>query len=103
MNKEDLQDSLNNYIASVNTNGLSIWDFMGKLTTNRDFRMQFGKATPFENAKDNSDLQQDLLLNIILGITIDRNIRKIQDTGKGQVWYLFANAVASYASYNPFY
>ena len=104
MNKEELQDLLSYYHTKVNLNNpLTIWDFMGKLTTNRDFRIQLGKATLFENAKDNSNLQQDLLLNIIVGITLDSNIKRIQDTGKGQVWYLFANAVASYASYNPFY
>jgi hypothetical protein len=104
MKQEELHLLFNNYRTSVRSNdSLSIWEFMGKLTTDQDFRMKFGKATPFEKAKDNSDLQQDSLLNIILSITLDRNIKKIQASGKGQVWYLFANAVASYASYNPFY
>jgi len=104
MKQEELHLLFNTYRTSVRSNdSLSIWEFMGKLTTDQDFRMKFGKATPFEKAKDNSDLQQDSLLNIILSITLDRNIKKIQASGKGQVWYLFANAVASYASYNPFY
>lgn len=82
---------------------LSIWEFMGKLTTDKDFRAKWGVHIHFDSKKDNSNLQQDSLLNIILGITLDSNIRKIQEGGKGQVMYLFANAVASYASYNPYY
>ncbi|WP_306551934.1 hypothetical protein [Daejeonella sp.] len=106
---EDLHDLLNKYHTSINPNdsktndSLSIWEFMGKLTTDKDFRTRWGIANQFENSKDNSNLQQDSLLNIILGITLDSNIRNIQKSGKGQVWYLYANAVASYASYNPFY
>lgn len=109
MKKEDLHDLLNTYHASVKpnesntTDRLRIWEFMGRLTTDQDFRIQWGITNPLENVKDNSNLQQDSLLKIILGITLDSNIRKIQKSGKGQVWYLFANAVASYASYNPFY
>jgi hypothetical protein len=104
MKKEELHHLFNTYRTSAYSNpSLSIWEFMGKLTTDQDFRMKFGKATPFEKAKDNSGLQQDSLLNIILAITLDVNIKQIQESGKGQVWYLFANAVASYASYNPYY
>ncbi len=104
MKKEELHHLFNTYQASAYSNpSLSIWEFMGKLTTDQDFRIKFGGPSWLENAKDNSKLQQDTLLNIILAITLDNNIKKIQESGKGQVWYLFANAVASYASYNPYY
>ncbi len=104
MKKEELHHLLNTYRSSTNSNpSLSIWEFMGKLTTDQDFRIKFGKDDFFDREKDNSRLQQDSLLNIILAITLDVNINRIQESGKGQVWYLFANAVASYASYNPYY
>lgn len=104
MKQEELHFLYNNYRSSTNSNtSLSIWEFMGKLTTNQDFRIKFGKDDFFDNEKDNSRLQQDSLLNIILAITLDVNINRIQEGGKGQVWYLFANAVASFASYNPYY
>jgi hypothetical protein len=50
-----------------------------------------------------SDLQKEILLDIITHILIDPRIREIERSGKGQVWYLLANAVASYASYNHLY
>jgi hypothetical protein len=104
MKQEELHHLFNSYQTSAYSNSsLSIWEFMGKLTTDQDFRIKFGGPSWLENAKDNSKLQQDTLLNIILAITLDNNIKKIQESGKGQVWYLFANAVASYASYNPYY
>ena len=104
MKKEELHHLFNSYQTSAYSNSsLSIWEFMGKLTTDQDFRIKFGGNSLLENGKDNSKLQQDTLLNIILAITLDNNIKKIQESGKGQVWYLFANAVASYASYNPYY
>ena len=92
MKKEDLYDLMTKYHASVKpndsntTDSLRIWEFMGRLTTDHDFRIKWGITTPLENVKDNSNLQQDSLLKIILGITLDSNIRKIQKICKGKDW-----------------
>lgn len=36
-------------------------------------------------------------------LSTDSRIDEIYRTGKGQTWYLFANAVASFSSYNRYY
>tara|TARA_B100002019_G_scaffold34529_1_gene28604 strand:- start:796 stop:1362 length:567 start_codon:yes stop_codon:yes gene_type:complete len=49
-------------------------------------------------------MQQDSLMKIIMGILKDSNLKELNQYGKrGQVLYLFANAVASYSSYNHYY
>jgi hypothetical protein len=53
--------------------------------------------------RDNSELQQESLLRLISAFVQDENIDKILTTGKGQFWYLFANAVASFSNYNYYY
>jgi hypothetical protein len=57
----------------------------------------------YDGPQDNSRLQQHFLLKIITLLVTDSRIEEIKGPGKGQTWYLFANAVASYSSYNRYY
>ena len=82
----------------------SIWEFMREVCVNAAFRNHwYDPPEFFEGLKDNSELQQESLLRLISAFVQDENIDKIRTTGKGQFWYLFANAVASFSNYNNYY
>jgi|SaaInl1SG_22_DNA_1037389.scaffolds.fasta_scaffold00471_4 hypothetical protein len=81
-----------------------IWKFMHLVSVNEDFSGKWmGQTLLFKDFRDNSPIQQETLLRIITAFLSDENLDAISSTGKGQVWYLFANAVASYCSYNRYY
>jgi chromosome segregation and condensation protein ScpB len=81
-----------------------IWEFMHLITVNAKFsKDKMGQTELFNDLRDNSPEQQETLLRIITAFLEDKNLEKIKLEGKGQVWYLFANAVASYSSYNRYY
>jgi hypothetical protein len=87
----------------LNTN-IEIYDYYHKLCINSDFRYKNLKLDYPSTYHENSEIQKEILLNIILTVLEDPNLDKINHNGKkGQVWYLFGNAVASYSSHNPFY
>lgn len=87
-------------ICSIST----AWEFMREICVNPIFRNKWYTSQDlFNGLKDNSVIQQKSLLRLILTVVQDENINEIRSSGKGQVWYLFANAVASYSSYNNFY
>ena len=46
---------------------------------------------------------KESLLLIIISFFEKVDLKEIRKTGKGQVWYLLANAIASYCSYNSYY
>lgn len=79
--------------------------FLHSISVDNEFREKWWKTAPsFENLNDNSMMQQDSLMKIIIGILKDSNLKELNQYGKkGQVLYLFANAVASYSSYNHYY
>ena len=79
--------------------------FLHSVSVDKEFREKWWKTAPsFENLNDNSVMQQDSLMKIIMGILKDSNLKELNQYGKrGQVLYLFANAVASYSSYNHYY
>lgn len=82
----------------------SIWEFMREVCVNPIFRDRWYAPTEFlQGFKDNSQLQQESLLRLISAFVQDENIDKIRASGKGQFWYLFANAVASFSNYNNYY
>ncbi len=82
----------------------SVWQFMREICVNPAFRDQWMCSQGvFDGLKDNSALQQESLLRLITFFVQDENIDKIKSTGKGQFWYLFANAVASFSNYNNMY
>ena len=79
-----------------------IWDFLWLTTIDSDFAGRFFHDYP--NLKqDNSHLQQESLLFVIVSFFEKVDLDKIRKTGKGQIWYLLANAIASYCSYNRYY
>jgi len=85
-----------------------IWEFMHLITVNVKFSKKWMKLSEpqkllIKDLRDNSPIQQETLLRIITKFLEDENLEKIESGGKGQVWYLFANAVASYSSYNRYY
>ena len=98
-------ESMSNFYTKNEYQKLSYFDFLKSISTNEDFRNKWLIDPPsLDNLKDNSRIQQETLLNIILNILNDQNLDKINQHGnKGQVWYLFANAVASYSNYNNYY
>lgn len=79
--------------------------FLHLISVDKEFRKTWWETAPsFKNLKDNSLMQQDSLMKIIMGILKDSNLKELNQYGKrGQVLYLFANAVASYSSYNHYY
>ena len=79
--------------------------FLHLISVDKEFRERWWETAPsFENLNDNSLMQQDSLMKIIMGILKDSNLKELNQYGKkGQVLYLFANAVASYSSYNHYY
>lgn len=75
-----------------------------KICVDGDFRSLCSKYNYPSTYLENSEVQKEILLSIILAVLEDPNLDKINQKGKkGQVWYLFGNAVASYSSHNPFY
>lgn len=81
----------------------SIWEFMREVCVNSIFRDRWYAPPEFLHGfKDNSQLQQESLLRLITAFVQDGNIEKIRTSGKGQFWYLFANAVASFSNYNKY-
>jgi len=82
----------------------SVWEFMREASVNRAFSEQWMCSQGFfDGLRDNSAIQQESLLRLITFFVQDENIDKIKSTGKGQFWYLFANAVASFSNYNNMY
>lgn len=82
----------------------SVWQFMREISVNPAFRDRWMCSQGvFDGLKDNSAIQQESLLRLITFFVQDENIDKIKSTGKGQFWYLFANAVASFSNYNNMY
>ena len=82
----------------------SIWDFMREVSVNPGFSDKwYVHPSFFDGLRDNSELQQESLLRLLSSMVLDDNIDEIKATGKGQIWYLFANATASISSYNRFY
>lgn len=84
---------------------LEFIQFLHLISVDKEFRKIWWPTAPsFDNLKDNSVMQQESLMKIILGILNDSNLKELNQYGKrGQVLYLFANAVASYSSYNHYY
>lgn len=124
MISDNLKSSYNNYLKTAkieeleslsafysNTDPISaestiiFFDFLRHIAVDSSFRDKWFKLQPsFSNLKDNSEIQQESLFKIVLGILSDNNLEILNQRGKkGQVWYLFANAVASYCSYNQYY
>ena len=79
--------------------------FLHLISVDKEFRKRWWETAPsFENLNDNSLMQQDSIMKIIIGILKDPNLKELNQYGKrGQVLYLFANAVASYSNYNHYY
>ena len=87
----------------LNTN-IEKFDYNHKLCVDRDFTDICSEYNYPSTYLENSEVQKEILLSIILTILEDPNLDKINQKGKkGQVWYLFGNAVASYSLHNPFY
>lgn len=84
---------------------VDFFQFLHSISVDKKFREWWWETAPsFENLNDNSFMQQDSLMKIIIGILNDPNLKELNQNGKkGQVLYLFANAVASYSSYNHYY
>jgi len=84
---------------------LEFIQFLHLISVDKEFRKIWWPTAPsFDNLKDNSVMQQESLMKIIMGILKDSNLKELNQYGKrGQVLYLFANAVASYSSYNHYY
>ena len=57
----------------------------------------------YTNVSDNSTLQKEFLLDIICSIISNPKLDAVISSGKGQVFYLLGNAVASYSLYNTAY
>ena len=87
----------------LNSN-IEIFNYNHKLCVDGDFRYICSEYDYPPRYLENSEVQKEILLNIILTVLEDSNLDKINQHGKkGQVWYLFGNAIASYSSHNPFY
>tara|TARA_B110000211_G_scaffold151618_1_gene172453 strand:+ start:2124 stop:2867 length:744 start_codon:yes stop_codon:yes gene_type:complete len=105
----ELEKKFESYLAAQKNEAMEnhvhdILGFMHLITVNAKFsKDKMGQTSLFEGLKDNSPEQQETLLRIITAFLEDENLEKIKLEGKGQVWYLFANAVASYSSYNRYY
>jgi len=86
---------------------LSLQEFRRLLSVDANFRKNYDpnyeSNLNLTKNRDNSFRQQRVLLRIIQTILEDENLPEIRKSGKGQVWYLLGNAVASYSSYNPYY
>ena len=105
-NSKELQSILtvNNSNRNLNIENIEFFYFLHKLSVSSEFRDKWFNISHFNNIKDNSTIQQSSLLKIIITILEDENLNHFNNRGnKGQVWYLFANAVASYSSHNPYY
>lgn len=82
----------------------TVWEFMRELSVNPNFRKSWHTASGFfDGLKDNSTIQQEALFRLISAFVQEPNVDAILESGKGQFWYLFANAVASYSNYNNYY
>jgi|TARA_B110000285_G_scaffold104516_1_gene118976 hypothetical protein len=84
---------------------VDFFQFLHLISVDKEFRNKWWKTAPlFGGLKDNSLIQQDSLMKIIIGILNDPNLKDLNQHGKkGQVLYLFGNAVASYSNYNHYY
>jgi hypothetical protein len=106
MSKSTSLEAFNCKIADLRDNHVhNIREVMRQITVNVDFSKQWMEyqTSLFDGLRDNSPIQQETLLSIITAFLKDNNLKEIEKNGKGQVWYLFANAVASYSSYNRYY
>lgn len=84
---------------------VDFFQFIHLISVDKEFRNKWWKTAPlFDGLKDNSLIQQNSLMKIIIGILNDPNLKDLNQHGKkGQVLYLFGNAVASYSNYNHYY
>lgn len=110
MISDNLKLSYNNYLKTAkieeleslsafysNTDPISaestiiFFDFLRHIAVDSSFRDKWFKLQPsFSNLKDNSEIQQESLFKIVLGILNDNNLEFLNQRGKkGQVWYLF--------------
>lgn len=78
-------------------------EFKREVTVNRDFAQIYYQLKTDKYLRDNSSIQQRVLLRLICNLLLDSELDLLFKSGKGQVGYLLANAVASYGNYHSFY
>ncbi|MDA8581926.1 hypothetical protein N9K95_03635 [Schleiferiaceae bacterium] len=77
--------------------GLSVDNTLSHLWAPEILKIDYNKVS------DNSTLQKEFLLDIICSIISNPKLKSVISSGKGQVFYLLGNAVASYSLYNTAY